>query len=304
MTSSSNSPVPAAATGGNPPTTTARTVGFIGLGQIGGPMARRLVDWPAGLVVCDAVAAATEPFAAEGAVVAATPGAVAERATVISVMVRDDAQVGDVIAGDDGILTTAAPGTVVAIHSTVEAGTPVRLAAEAAERGVHVVDAPVSGGFMGAHDGTLAVMVGGDDEAVAALREPFARFATLVAHVGPVGAGTRAKLARNLITFASYAAVGEAMRLAQAAGVDLRLLGDVVRHSDKVTGGPGSVMVRPSAGPLPDDDGLRPIFTHTSGLGEKDLDLAVALGEELGVDLPVAALARRLLADALGVPHA
>jgi 3-hydroxyisobutyrate dehydrogenase len=266
-------------------------------------MARRLVGWPGGLVVCDAVAAATEPFATAGAEVAASPAALAERATVISVMVRDDAQVDAVVAGPDGILSTAVPGTVVAIHSTVEAGTPARLAALAAEHGVHVVDAPVSGGMMGAHDGTLAVMVGGDDEAVAALHEPFARFATLVVHVGPVGAGTRAKLARNLITFASFAAVGEAMRLAEAAGVDLRLLGDVVRHSDAVTGGPGSVLLRRSAGPLPGDDGLRPILTHTRGLGEKDLDLALALGEELGVDLPIATLARTLLADALGVPH-
>jgi 3-hydroxyisobutyrate dehydrogenase len=81
------------------------------------------------------------------------------------------------------------------------------------------------------------------------------------------------------------------------------MLGDVVRHSDKVTGGPGAVLLRRSAGALADDDGLKPIFTHTRGLGEKDLDLALALGDEVGVDLPIAALARTKLADALGVPH-
>ena len=146
-------------------------------------------------------------------------------------------------------------------------------------------------------------MVGGSEDAVALAREPLGAFASLVAHLGPVGAGTRAKLARNLITFASYAAVGEALRLAEAAGVDLALLGEVVRHSDRVTGGPGAVMLRSTAEPLTDGDGLQAIFEHTRGLGEKDLQLALDLGTELGVDLPFAALARQHLGAALGVPH-
>jgi 3-hydroxyisobutyrate dehydrogenase len=278
-------------------------VGFIGLGNIGKPMARRLVDWPGGLTVCDAVTSTTESFGARGAHVAADPAEVASRSDVISIMVRDDAQVTEVITGESGILATAAPGTVVAIHSTVEADTPARLAAAAAEHGVHVIDAPVSGGAMGAAGGTLAVMVGGTEEAVALARDPLGAFASLVAHLGPVGAGTRAKLARNLITFASYGAVGEALRLAEAAGVDLALLGEVVRHSDRVTGGPGAVMLRSTAAPIEDGDGLRGIFEHTRGLGEKDLQLALDLGADLGVDLPFATLAHQHLGAALGVPH-
>ena len=280
------------------------TIGFIGLGQIGKPMAERLIGWAGGLVVCDAVTSATGSFADRGVEVAATPAEVAARATVISVMVRDDAQVTDVLAGTTGILSTARPGTVVAVHSTVEAGTPSRLAAmvaASAARQIEVVDAPVSGGMMGAAGGTLAVMVGGRDEAVERVREPFGRFASLVAHVGPVGAGTRAKLARNLITFASYVAVGEAVRLAEAAGVDLVQLGEVVRHSDQVTGGPGAIMIRPTGAPLGADDGLRPIFAHTHELGAKDLRLALALGEEVDVDLPVAKLTLSELASALGL---
>lgn len=278
-------------------------VGFIGLGQIGAPMASRWLEWPGGLTVFDVHEPATEPFAAGGAHVAGSPAEVARRASVISIMVRDDAQVTDVLTGPEGILSAASPGTVVAIHSTVEADTPGRLAAIAAEHGVHVVDAPVSGGFLGAHAGTLALMVGGSDEAVALVQEPFALLGTLVAHLGPIGAGTRAKLARNLITFASFAAVGEAYRLAETAGVDLALLGEVVRHSDRITGGPGAVMLRSSAGPLADDDGLRQIFTHTRGLGEKDLSLALALAAEHGLDLPFARLALDHLGAALGVPH-
>lgn len=278
-------------------------VGFIGLGKIGGPMADRLKDWPGGLTVLDVVPEATAPYAEAGNRVASSPAEVAEHATVISVMVFNDAQVREVLTGPEGILTTARPGTVVAIHSTVEADTPAELAEVAGAKGVHILDAPVSGGWMGAHAGTLAVMLGGTEEAVELVRDPFGRFASLVAHLGPVGAGTRAKLARNLVTFASYAAVGEALRLAEAAGVDVARLGEVVRHSDAVTGGPGAIIVRTETGPLADDDGLRPIFEHSRELGEKDLDLALALAGDLGLDLPVAALARQHLAQALGVPH-
>jgi 3-hydroxyisobutyrate dehydrogenase len=85
--------------------------------------------------------------------------------------------------------------------------------------------------------------------------------------------------------------------------VDLHLLGEVVRHSDKITGGPGAVMLRTSAEPLADDDGLRPIFTHTRGLGEKDLTLALGLATDHGIDLPFARLALDHLGAALGVPH-
>jgi 3-hydroxyisobutyrate dehydrogenase len=208
-----------------------------------------------------------------------------------------------VLTGAEGILSTARPGTVVAIHSTVEAQTPPRLAAIAAEHDVHVVDAPVSGGPTGSANGTLAVMVGGAAEAVERVRAPFACFASLVAHVGPVGAGTQAKLARNLITFATHAAVGEALRLAEAAGLDLELLGEVVRHSDRVIGGAGVVILRPTAEPIDHDDPLYGVFRNTRTLGERDLQLALALGEELGVDLPIATLALDTLGAALGVPH-
>lgn len=278
-------------------------LGFIGLGQIGAPMARRWLGWPGGLTVFDVVSGATEPFATGGARVAASPADVGRHATVISVMVRDDQQVLDVVAGEDGVLTGAEAGTVIVIHSTVEADTPGHVAELAVDHDVHILDAPVSGGFMGAHDGTLAFMVGGSDEAVDRARQPLERLGTLVAHLGPVGAGTRAKLARNLITFAAYAAVGEANRLAEAAGVDLAKLGEVVRHSDAVTGGPGSVMIRPTAVPLDPEDGLHDIFVHTRELGEKDLTLAIGLAGELGVDTPFARLARDTLGAALGVPH-
>jgi 3-hydroxyisobutyrate dehydrogenase-like beta-hydroxyacid dehydrogenase len=231
--------------------------------------------------------------------VAGTVAEVAQACGVISVMVRDDAQVRAVVAD---IASAARPGTIVAIHSTIAPATATDLAGEVASAGIEVVDAPVSGGAMGAASGELAAMVGGSDEAVERCREVFGAWASLVAHMGPVGAGTRAKLARNLLHFVSFAAVGEAMRIADAGGVDLLALGNVVRHSDKVTGGPGAIMIRDTTEPIEPGDGLRPIFTHTRELGAKDLRHAIDLAAELGVATPLAEAATPLLAAALGVP--
>lgn len=275
-------------------------VGFIGVGQMGAPMAGHLVAWPGGLIVHDVSTQATAPLAEHGARVAASPGEVGAEAELVSVMVRDDEQVRVVVRE---LLTTAAPGTVIAIHSTIRAETAQELAAEADGHGVFVIDAPVSGGFVGATNGTLALMVGGDEEAVARCREPFTLFASLIVRFGPAGAGTQAKLARNLISFASYAAANEAQRLAEAAGLDLNRLARVVRHSDVVIGGPGAVMFRSTTAPVAPGDDWYDVLVNTRALGEKDLALALELGRSLGVELPITELALERLADGLGVPH-
>ncbi|NMN97049.1 NAD(P)-dependent oxidoreductase [Antrihabitans stalactiti] len=276
-------------------------VGFIGLGNMGGPMAKRLVDWPGGLVVCDMRQEATQPFREAGAAVADSSKDVAATARVISITVLDDAQVRDVIAGPDGILQTAGPGTVIAVHSTISDETAVELGAECARQGVEFVDAPVSGGAPGAAKGALAVMVGGSATAYEAVREPFGCWANLVIHAGDVGSGTRMKLARNLLHFVSFTAAAEAQRLAEAAGLDITALGKVVRHSDAVTGGAGSIMLRNTTSEIAPDDFWYPIMTHVRNLGEKDLSLALGLGDRLGIDLPLARIALDRLGTGLGV---
>lgn len=278
-------------------------VGFIGLGTMGSPMALRLLDWPGGLVVSDVRDDATAPIAEKGATVASTPAEVAAQARVVSLMVLDDAQVRDVVVGADGILAGAEAGTVVAIHSTIRAETAIELAAECAPRGVSVVDAPVSGGFMGAHEGTLAVMVGGDDAAVERCRGPFGHWSTMFVHTGPVGSATRMKLARNLVSFVSYNAASEAQKLAAASGVDLVQLGEVVRHSDRVIGGPGVIMFRGDTEVVRPGDPWYDTLLHTRTLGEKDLSLALELAREVGVELPLTQLAFERYAAGLGVPH-
>ncbi|MFD6162054.1 NAD(P)-dependent oxidoreductase [Nocardia sp. NPDC060256] len=276
-------------------------IGFIGLGAMGAPMAKRLLDWPGGLTVCDVRPEAMKPYTEEGAEAAPSPAEVAEHATVVSVAVVDDAQVRDVITGREGVLRSAAPGTVVAVHSTISDRTAEELAAECTTHGVELIDAPVSGGRPGATKGTLAVMVGGSDAAFERVRAPFGCFADLIVHAGPVGAGTRMKLARNLVHFIAFAATTEAQRLAEAAGLDITLLGKVVRHSDAVTGGPGAIMLRDRTAPIAEGDFWLPILQHVRDLGEKDLNLALDLGARLDVPLPLAELALERLGPGLGV---
>jgi len=188
------------------------------------------------------------------------------------------------------------------VHSTVAPETPAELAATAEPHGVNVVDAPVSGGPMGAAEGTLAILVGGSLEAYAAAGPVLTAMGSKVVHAGPVGAGTRFKLARNLLHFASFTAATEAQRLAEAAGLDLVALGDVVRHTDAITGGPGAIMHRDTTAPIEETDFWHGVFGHVVALGEKDLGFAIALADELGVEVPLARLALERLALGLGLP--
>lgn len=274
-------------------------LGYIGLGNMGAPMAKRLVEWPGGVTVYDVRAEAMTPLAEVGATLADSVADVAA-ADIISVTVLNDEQVRDVIAE---LAAHAKPGTVIAIHSTISPATAVELAADLKPKGIHVIDAPISGGGGAAEKGELAVMIGADREVYEQVKPAFKQFASVVIHAGEPGAGTRMKLARNMLTFTSYAAVCEAMKLASAAGIDLKQLGRVVRHTDALTGGPGAIMVRDDMATLTPDHWLYDAFTHTRGLGEKDLSLALALGEETGTELPLAEVALARLADGLGVPH-
>jgi 3-hydroxyisobutyrate dehydrogenase-like beta-hydroxyacid dehydrogenase len=274
-------------------------LGYIGLGNMGAPMAKRLIDWPGGITVYDVRAEAMTPLAEAGATVADSVADVAA-ADLISVTVLDDAQVREVVGE---LAANAKPGTTIAIHSTIGDSTAVELARALKPQGIHIVDAPVSGGAGAAEKGELATMVGAEREVYEGIKPAFKQWASLVIHAGEPGAGTRMKLARNMLTFTSYAAACEAMKLAEAAGLDLQALGRVVRHTDKLTGGPGAIMVRDDMKDLEPDHFLYQPFLHTRGLGEKDLSLALALGEAVSVELPLAEVAFARLAAGLGVPH-
>ncbi|MET0523249.1 MAG: NAD(P)-dependent oxidoreductase [Nocardioides sp.] len=264
-------------------------VGFVGLGNIGKPMALRLAAAEGiELSVYDLL---PDPVAELEAAGARAATSVTELdADVVCVMVRDDDQVRQVA-------TAVGPGPVVVVHSTVAPGTPGELEAQ----GLTVVDAPVSGGPMGAADGSLAIMVGGSDTAYAAARSALEAMGSKVVHAGPTGAGTKMKLARNLIHFVAFTAVTEAQRLAEASGLDLVALGEVVRHTDAITGGPGAIMHRDSTAPPATDDFWHGVFDHVRAIGEKDLSFAIELAATLGVDVPLAQLSRENLAKGLGL---
>jgi 3-hydroxyisobutyrate dehydrogenase-like beta-hydroxyacid dehydrogenase len=275
-------------------------LGYIGLGNMGTPMAKKMVEWPGGLTVYDIRPEAMTPLAERGAVLADSIADVAAAADIISVTVLDDEQVRKVLGE---LASHVKPGTIIAIHSTIGDTTAEELARELEPRDIHVVDAPVSGGGRAARFGQLATMVGASDEVFARVKGPFSHWAELVIHAGPPGAGTRMKLARNMLTFTTWAAVGEAWKLADAAGLNLQDLGNVVRHTDKLTGGAGSIMYRDDTKDLEPGHFLYEGFMRTRSLGEKDLGLALALGKAVSVDLPLAKLALERLAPGLGVPH-
>jgi 3-hydroxyisobutyrate dehydrogenase-like beta-hydroxyacid dehydrogenase len=270
-------------------------VGFVGLGNIGGAMAARIPHDQ--LIVHDVREEAAAPYLANGA----RFGSLKELAVecdVVSIVVLTDAQVREVVAE---LVEHATPGTVIAIHSTIDIRTAPELAAAAAQRNVAVVDAAISGGPVGAAEGRLAVMVGGERAAYETAKPAFAHWADLVLHVGPAGAGTQCKLARNLISFVSYAAGGEAQRLAHAAGIDVNKLAAVVRHTEALGVGSAASLMRGTVAPVAPDDPTRSIFEHGCALGEKDLSLAIAMSEDLGLDAPLARAALPSLSFAFGV---
>jgi 3-hydroxyisobutyrate dehydrogenase-like beta-hydroxyacid dehydrogenase len=274
-------------------------LGYIGLGNMGAPMATKMTEWPGGITVYDIRTEAMTPLVEKGASLADSVADVAA-ADIIHITVLNDAQVREVVGE---LAAHAKLGTVIAIHSTISDTTAVELAVQLKPQGIHVVDAPVSGGAAAAAEGKLATMVGAEREVYERIKPAFKHWAAMVIHAGEPGAGTRMKLARNMLTFTSYAVACEAMKLAEAAGLDLQALGRVVRHTDALTGGPGAIMVRDNMKDLEPENFLYQSFVHARGLGEKDLSLALALGESVSVDLPFAELAYQRLAAGLGVPH-
>lgn len=275
-------------------------LGYIGLGNMGAPMATKMTEWPGGVTVYDIRTEAMTPLAEKGAGLADSVADVAAAADIVHITVLNDAQVREVVGE---LAAHAKPGMVIAIHSTISDTTAVELAAELKPQDIHIVDAPVSGGAAAAARGELATMVGADREVYERIKPAFKHWAAMVVHAGEPGAGTRMKLARNMLTFTSYAAACEAMKLAEAAGLDLQALGRVVRHTDALTSGAGAIMVRDDMKDIEPDSFLYEPFVHARGLGEKDLSLALGLGDELSVDLPLARLAYEGLAAGLGVPH-
>ena len=265
----------------------AEKVGFIGLGIMGGPMARNLIEAGYELVLYNRTREKAEELAGDGATVAGSPREVAEQSDIIITMLPDSPQVEEVLAGEGGVFEGVREGALVVDMSTISPVVTRELAEKAGERGGSMLDAPVSGGDVGAQQGTLSIMAGGSEEDFARAKPLFEVMGKTMTHVGPVGAGQTAKACNQIIVALNIEAVSEALVLGSKAGVD------PAKILDALSGGlAGSAVMEAKREKMLGHDfdpGFRVELHH------KDLGIALAAGREYGVTLPVTAILDQML---------
>jgi 2-hydroxy-3-oxopropionate reductase len=262
-------------------------IGFIGLGVMGRPMARNLLAAGHELVVHSRTRADVDELAGEGAVAAGSPREVAEQAAVTILMLPDSPQVQEVLTGEDGVLAGTREGALVIDMSTISPVVTRALAEEAAQRGVGYVDAPVSGGDVGAREATLSIMAGGSDEDVARARPLFEALGRTIVHVGPVGAGQVVKACNQVVVALTIEAVSEALVLGSRAGVDPAVIIEVL------SGGLAANRVMEMRGRNFLEHDFTPGFRVD--LHHKDLGIALETAREYGVALPSTAAVNEML---------
>ena len=252
---------------------TKKPIGFVGLGNMGGRIARRLVDAGYNVLGLDSVPGRAE---ACGAVAARSLAEVAKATDIVLMSLPDSHVVEAVVEGKDGLLLNARAGQVFIDLSTASVNSTQRIAKRLAELGVSYVDAGLSGGAAAADKGTLTLMVGGDQGIVESLDKVFAPFSSKVVYMGPSGAGHATKLLNNFLNAVSLAASAEVMVAGKKAGLDLHLLLDVLNSSSGVNFATLNRFPR-----IVDGDYLEGGLTGK--LMTKDVVLYVDLIRELGV---------------------
>lgn len=270
------------------------TVGFIGLGNIGGPMARRVRAAGFPMVVADLDPAKVARLADEGAESAATPREVAERVEIVLLSLPDSRFVREVALGPNGLIEGGRKGLLVADLTSGQPAMTREIAAALAERDIDYIDAAVSGGTAGAEAGTLAIMAGGNPDLLERARPVLSPFGKHIFHAGPIGAGHTIKALNNFLAATSLIATSEALAVATRAGIDPTTALDIINKSSGQTFA-SSVRFPKFI--------LKGNFTHAGGMAtwllEKDLNTATTLGREEGVPMPVAALVQQLCAVAV-----
>jgi 2-hydroxy-3-oxopropionate reductase len=264
------------------------TVGFIGLGIMGRPMALNLLRAGYSLVVHNRTRAKAEELVSEGARACGSPREVAAACEVVSTMLPDSPDVEQVYLGEDGVIAGAQAGQLLIDMSSIAPAVAVAVADAAREAGADALDAPVSGGDVGAREGTLSIMVGGSDEAFKRARPLFDVLGQTVVHVGGAGAGQTAKACNQILVAVTIEAVSEALVLASKAGVDPDRLIDVL--SGGLAG--NKVMEVRRRNFLEHD--FTPGFKLE--LHHKDLGIALRTARELGVYVPTTAIVDQMLA--------
>jgi 2-hydroxy-3-oxopropionate reductase len=254
-------------------------IGFIGLGIMGKPMSKNLLKAGHELVVCDIGKAAVDEVVAAGAKAAATPRDVAKQVDVIITMLPNSPQVKQVVLGENGVIEGAKTGMTVIDMSSIAPLVSREIAAKLAEKGIDMLDAPVSGGEPKAIDGTLSVMVGGKKEIFDKYYDVMKSMAGSVVLTGAIGAGNVTKLANQIIVAINIAAMSEALVLASKAGVEPELVYKAIR------GGLAGSTVLDAKAPLVMDRKFNPGFRIN--LHIKDLNNVLETSHEIGVPLPL-----------------
>lgn len=266
-------------------------VGFIGLGDMGGAMASNLAPKGHDACVYDLDRTKVDEVAATGAKAAASCREVGEHAAVLSLCVPGDKHVETALLGADGALAGMGPGSVVAIHSTVQPATVERMAAAARERGVELIDVCVTGGRAPAEKGELTLLIGGEAATLEKARPVLEAYGKTLLHAGPLGSGAKLKLAVNLLTYVNWAAAAESFRLAKASGLDTELFLRAVISNGQLS----EMQQRFIMGQkLPDEAASGEAYQGFVRVqmynAEKDLDHALELARTCGISLPAAAL--------------
>ena len=264
--------------------------GFVGLGIMGRPMAEHLLRAGFPLTVFNRTRARTAEIEAAGAKVAASPAEVARASDIVIVMVSDTPDVEAVVAGPGGLIEGVRRGSVVVDMSTVAPAAERRLAALLEERGADYVDAPVSGGDVGAKNATLAIMAGGDAAALERARPALERLGKSITHCGPSGSGQLAKLCNQILVGVTLLGVSEAISFARKSGLDPRVMLKAVE-----SGAAGSWQLS-NLGPRIMADDVAPGFMVDLYL--KDLRILAETAEASGAELPATSVAHRLFEEA------
>lgn len=252
--------------------------GFIGPGIMGQPMALNLIRAGYSLRVYGRRAERTAPLAEAGAVVCASPAEVAREADIVITMVADTPDVEQVVLGEGGILETAAAGSVVVDMSTISPSATRTIAARLAEKGVDMLDAPVSGGDKGAIAGTLSIMVGGKPEVFERVLPLFQVMGGNIVHIGDHGAGQITKSCNQVVIAQTIAAIGEGLILASASGVD------PAKVREALLGGFAASKALEVHGKRMLDRDFDPGFM--ARLHQKDMRIVMETAAELGIALP------------------
>lgn len=271
-------------------------LGFIGLGIMGQGMARNLLKHGHSVTVWNRTQAKAEALVAEGAAWADSPAAVAAASDIVFTCVSDTPDVEAVILGPGGVIEGAREGALVVDMSTISPAATRAIAARLAEKGVGMLDAPVSGGSEGAARGTLSIMVGGAAEQVERARPYFEAMGKTITHVGGNGDGQMVKLVNQILVVGNALAMSEALEFARAGGLDLQ------KTLAAVSGGAAGSWMLSNRGPQILADDWRPGFTID--LQQKDVRLCLREGDNLGVPMLATSLVfnlyRVLQADGLG----